>query len=33
MLGGEPAFEGLLEALDFAAGCRVVGPGVFVGDA
>ena len=25
-LGAEPAFEGLLEAFDFAAGARMVGP-------
>lgn len=27
-LAGEPALEGLVEALDFAAGLGVVGPGV-----
>jgi hypothetical protein len=31
-LFGEPAFEGLLEALDFPAGGGVVGAGVLVGD-
>ena len=32
-LGGEPAFEGLVEAFDFAAGGRVVRSGVLLGDA
>ena len=31
-LGSQPAFEGLLEAFDFAAGLGVAGPGVLVGD-
>jgi hypothetical protein len=31
-LGGQPAFEGLLEAFDFAAGGGVVGAGVFLDD-
>ena len=30
---GEPFLEGLLEAFDLAAGGRVVGAGVFLGDA
>ena len=32
-VGGEPAFEGLVEAFDFAAGGRVVRPGVLLDDA
>ena len=31
--GGEPAFEGLVEAFDFALGLWVVGLAVFLGDA
>ena len=31
--GGEPAFEGLVEAFDFALGLWVVGVAVFLGDA
>ena len=30
VLGGEPFLEGLLESFDFAAGCWVVGSGVFL---
>ena len=30
---GEPAFEGLVEAFDFALGLWVVGVAVFLGDA
>jgi hypothetical protein len=33
VLAGQPAFEGLVEAFDLAAGLRVVGPGAGVGDA
>jgi hypothetical protein len=32
VLSGEPFFQGLVEALDLAAGLRVVGPGMAVGD-
>src|SRR4030095_3469588 len=31
-LGGEPAFEGLLETFNLAAGGGVIGTGVFLGD-
>jgi hypothetical protein len=30
---GQPAFEGLVEAFDLAAGLGVIGTGVLVGDA
>ena len=32
VLAGEPFFEGLVEAFDLAAGLRVVGARVLVGD-
>jgi hypothetical protein len=31
-LSAQPGLEGLLEAFDLAAGGRVVGPGVLLGD-
>ena len=31
--GGEPAFEGLVEAFDFALGLGVAGVAVLLGDA
>lgn len=31
--GGQPAFEGLVEAFDFALGLGMIGVAVFLGDA